>query len=71
MTELIEGWGDMRPGDRVYHYMIPGGWSLCGKIGFHSMHPDTLTAHGKSMEPGRDDCRPCFRKLMKRLTVNK
>ena len=69
MDELKEGWSDMRPGDRVYHYMIPNGFSLCGKVGFHSMHPDTLSAHDGGTEPGKKDCKPCFKKLMARLAL--
>lgn len=61
-----EGWSDMRPGDRVYHYMVEGS-SLCGKVGFHSMHPDTLTAHNGDTIAGQKDCKLCFRKLMARL----
>lgn len=63
-----EGWSDMRPGDRVYHYMLNGS-SLCKKVGFHSMHPDTLSKHSSGNEPGQRDCKPCFRGLIKRLAA--
>ncbi len=68
--KAIEGWSDMRPGDRVYHYMV-NGTSLCGRVGFHSMHPDTISPQGWpcSPQPQKKDCRPCFRKMFARLTL--
>jgi hypothetical protein len=67
MSETVkEGWSDMRPGDRVYHYMVDG-TSLCRKVGFHPMLENTITKHGKSMEKGKQDCSPCFKKLLKRF----
>lgn len=67
ITTVKEGWSDMRPGDRVYHYMLEG-TSLCGRVGFHAMRSDTITPHGESMEKGKKDCAPCWKRLMKRLT---
>lgn len=65
--EMKEGWGDMRPGDRVYHYYVDT-FSLCGKVGFYPMDSDHLTEHtGGYEKPGAKDCKPCFRKLQKRV----
>lgn len=67
--QVKEGWSDRRPGDRVYHYMVEG-TSLCQKIMFHSMLSDSITPH-KGTEKQKDDCSPCFKKLMKRIAEGK
>ncbi len=57
MDKAKEGWSDMRPGDRVYHFIVDGS-SLCGKVGFHSMHPDTITPHSGGIQKQPKDCAP-------------
>lgn len=57
-----EGWGLMRPGDRVYHYYVDS-VSLCGSIMFYfdEVDPDT-----GNVEPQKEDCKRCFKKLVER-----
>lgn len=62
---MSEGWGDMRPGDRVYHYYVDT-FSLCGKVGFYPMDSDHLTEQGPELRKQKTDCAPCFKKLEKR-----
>jgi hypothetical protein len=56
VSEVEEGWGVMRPGDRVYHYYRDG-FSLCRKVGFYrgELAPD--------VNPNSKDCVICTRKL--------
>lgn len=68
MKTVSEGWSDMRPGDRVYHYMVDGD-SLCGRVGFHAMLEETISQHDGGTTPGKKDCKACFRGLMKRLAA--
>lgn len=57
MAETVEGWGVLRPGDRVFHYYRDG-FSLCRKVGFYrdELTPDTGA-------PQSQDCATCARKL--------
>ena len=58
-TPSNEGWGDKRPGDRVYHFYRDG-TSLCRKVGFYfeELTPDT----GKYQ---KYDCKACTKVLTK------
>jgi len=60
-SKLSEGWGVLRPGDRVFHY-YRNHESLCMKIGFYF---GDLTEDTGNPEPQHDDCKACFRKLRK------
>lgn len=53
-----EGWGVLRPGDRVYHYYRDQ-MSLCGRVGFYR---GELTADDAG-SPSSRDCVQCTRKL--------
>ena len=57
---IHEGWGAMRPGDRVHHYYRDGD-SLCGKVG---LYYGPLDEDDKNdADPLPSDCKACFRKL--------
>lgn len=57
-----EGWGDRRPGDRVFHYFV-NSMSLCGRVGFYF---GELSPDNDGTEPQRSDCKSCFKALIKR-----
>ena len=65
MTEerVNEGWGMIRPGDRVYHYYVNSD-SLCRHVFFYIGELDPMDP--TETTPRKDDCKLCFRKLMKR-----
>jgi hypothetical protein len=63
VNDKKEGWGAMRPGDRVFHYYSDG-TSLCRKIGFYGGPLDD--ANPAQTIAQKTDCKPCFRKLLAR-----
>lgn len=56
---MKEGWGVIRPGDRVCHYFRDMD-SLCGRVGFYNGPLDEDTGSDSPK-----DCKPCRRKLRK------
>jgi hypothetical protein len=54
VTELTEGWGVIRPGNRVAHYYRDT-FSLCRRVGFYFGPLDS------DDKPSRDDCTKCRR----------
>lgn len=52
----------MRPGDRVFHYFVDG-TSLCRRVGLYN---GPLMSDSGELTPGEDDCKQCFKKLIKR-----
>lgn len=63
MSDLTEGWGVIRPGDRKTHY-YRNAWSLCGRVGFYfgPLEADEF--------PSPNDCTPCRKKLNKGKPVD-
>ena len=59
----IEGWGELRPGDRVHHYYRDG-FSLCGRVGFYRGELDADTG-----TDGPKDCKECRKKLRAKRRV--
>jgi hypothetical protein len=59
MTELTEGWGAIRPGDRKAHYYADM-TSLCRRVGFYTgpLDPDEFAS--------KDDCAACRKELLRR-----
>lgn len=66
MSDEIEGWGVRRPGDRVFHYYRRG-MSLCRKVGFFPMGPETIDEvdQTKPYTKGPADCAGCAKALAK------
>jgi hypothetical protein len=62
--EIKEGWGVIRPGDRVAHY-YRGMDSLCRKIGFYRgpLEPDDFASSS--------DCKACRRAVDKLKAAEK
>ena len=56
MTEITEGWGVIRPGDRRAHYYRDT-MSLCRRVGFYTgpLDPDGFKS--------KDDCAACRKQL--------
>jgi len=60
MTEITEGWGALRPGDRKHHYYRKN-FSLCRRVGFYFGH---LSPHtGGDFSP--NDCAACVKVLQR------
>lgn len=57
-----EGWGVMRPGDRVYHYYVSME-ALCGRVMFYR---GDVTQDTGNTERSKEDCSRCFKALVKR-----
>lgn len=56
MTDLTQGWGVIRPGDRKAHF-YRGHTSLCGRVAFYTGPLNPPVGYSP------DDCVKCHRKL--------